>query len=73
MLTSGVAKPPVENLIMLKDLAEKGKLRPVVDRRYPWEQIVEAHRYVDQGHKKGNVAITVHHDSLDEATLEGEG
>lgn len=52
-------KPRAEDLLLLKRLAESGELKPVIDRTYRLEEIVEAHRYVDEGHKRGNVIVTV--------------
>ena len=55
----GTPKLLAEDLMLLGELAAKGVIRPVIDRCYPLEELAEAHRYVDEGHKRGNVAIAV--------------
>jgi NADPH:quinone reductase-like Zn-dependent oxidoreductase len=59
IIAGGGPPETLAEMVELKLLAEAGELRPVIDRQYSLDQIVEAHRYVDQGHKKGNVVITV--------------
>jgi NADPH2:quinone reductase len=56
---TGAADPKQADLVFLQELIDAGKLRTVIGRRYTLDEIVEAHRYADSGHKVGNVAVLI--------------
>jgi len=67
-LKGGVALENPARMNFIAELAAAGKLNPFIDRSYPLQQIAEAFKYVEQGHKKGNVVITVAHSSMDRSS-----
>jgi NADPH:quinone reductase-like Zn-dependent oxidoreductase len=57
----GIAKPNQKDLVLVKELLEAGKVVPVIDRRYPLAETAEAIRYLEEGHARGKVIITMDH------------
>ncbi len=58
-VTTAIGRRIKQDVLLFKELIEAGEFRPVVDRRYPMDQVVEAHRYVESWHKAGNVVLTI--------------
>ena len=56
-----MAKTNQEDLVLLKELLEAGKVKPVIERRYPLSQAAEAVRYLEEGHARGKIVITLDH------------